>query len=115
MKKDYVLARPVMSNPDLARIINSNEVQSALRPAKEPEARAVKRRNPLRNHAAMCLLNPAHSVLKRQRRWVEKEGTTMNKRIQKKKAENLIAKKEYRKKSRGLSNALKFLDKPKAE
>merc|ERR1719341_759353 len=35
MKKGYTLPRPQMENADLARIINSTEVQSALRPDEE--------------------------------------------------------------------------------
>merc|ERR1712100_188648 len=35
-KKGYHLMRPMMMNADVARIINSDEVQSAVQPAKEP-------------------------------------------------------------------------------
>jgi len=34
-KSNFQIERAVLSNPDISRIINSNEVQSAVRPAKE--------------------------------------------------------------------------------
>lgn len=71
LKKNYVLPQAVISNPDIARIINSEEVQSVLRPAglKKLPAQDLKK-NPLRNKAAMVKLNPyarvKPSVEKRQ-------------------------------------------------
>merc|ERR1719316_2233906 len=40
MKKGYHLMRPMMTNADLGRIINSDEVQSAVNPAKEAPEKA---------------------------------------------------------------------------
>ena len=59
LKRDYVLPTSVISNPDLARIINSEEIQSVLRPAgyRQQPASSLKK-NPLRNKAAMIKLNP---------------------------------------------------------
>ena len=43
MKKRYTLPRPMMENADVARIINSDEVQSVLRPKLEaPKLEAPK-------------------------------------------------------------------------
>lgn len=39
VKKGYKLPRPMMTNADLTRIINSDEIQSAIRPVKEGGAR----------------------------------------------------------------------------
>lgn len=105
LKTDFVLNRPIMTNPDLSRIINSNEIQSAIRPALESNPHAGPNKNPLKNYAVMCRVNPAHKTLKYQRRCIVTEGTTMHKLIQKKKTENAQAKKEYKKKSRPITIA----------
>merc|ERR1719401_2853130 len=53
MKKGYTLPRPIMENADVARIINSDEVQSVLRPKLEaPKAHAPKK-NAMKNKALM--------------------------------------------------------------
>lgn len=65
LKKDYLLPTPVISNPDVARIINSDEIQSVLRPAFPKNLSiAPKKRNPLRNKAVMVKLNPFAAVKK---------------------------------------------------
>jgi len=63
LKKGYQLHRPCMSNGDLARIINSNEVQSVIRPAKKNVvAHEVQKKNPLKNRKAMERLNPNEAI-----------------------------------------------------
>merc|ERR1712037_558399 len=52
------LPRATMSNADLARIINSDEVQSVLNPAKDGQTMYLKKRNPLKNIEALDKLNP---------------------------------------------------------
>lgn len=52
------LPRATMSNADIARIINSDEVQSVLNPAKEGQIMYLKKRNPLKNIEALDKLNP---------------------------------------------------------
>jgi len=58
-KKHYQLARPLVANPDLGRIINSDEIQSKLR-AKHNKLTAVHavKRNPLVNYRFRLRLNP---------------------------------------------------------
>jgi len=58
LKKGYHLMRPMLTNADLGRIINSDEVQSAVVPAKEGPAKATLKRNPLKNRNVMAKLNP---------------------------------------------------------
>lgn len=98
MKSNYMLHRPLMTNPDLARIINSNEVQSQLNMPKENTRCAIRNRNPLRNHAARCRLNPAHKALKLKRRNALTPGTKVRKLIEKRQEANRAAAKENRKK-----------------
>lgn len=64
-KKGYVLPRAKMVNADLARIINSDEVQSVVRPAKDEVKRAPMKKNPLKNLNTMLRLNPYAKTAKR--------------------------------------------------
>jgi large subunit ribosomal protein L4e len=60
VKADYILPRHQMVNADLARIINSDEIQSVLR-EKRPEAQKrniPRKKNPLKNLGALVRLNP---------------------------------------------------------
>lgn len=62
LKKGYTLPRPQMANADLARIINSAEVQKAIRPAIKDRQFARQKKNPLTNKKAMDKLNPYAAV-----------------------------------------------------
>ena len=64
-KKGYVLPRAKMVNADLARLINSDEVQSVVRPIKKEVKRAPLKKNPLKNLNAMLKLNPYAKTAKR--------------------------------------------------
>lgn len=58
-KKGYRLERHTLQNANLARIINSNEVQSVVRPVqKNIRLHDIQKRNPLTNSALMNKLNP---------------------------------------------------------
>jgi len=58
LKKGYTLPKPMMTNADLHRIINSDEVQSRLRAKKSQSKRLRMKRNPLKNKVFMAKLNP---------------------------------------------------------
>lgn len=59
LKSGYNLPAPMVSNPDITRIINSNEIQSVLRPAGPKQQRpSTQKKNPLRNLSVMLRLNP---------------------------------------------------------
>uniref|UniRef100_A0A2P2JPE7 Uncharacterized protein MANES_08G002600 n=1 Tax=Rhizophora mucronata TaxID=61149 RepID=A0A2P2JPE7_RHIMU len=64
-KKGYVLPRAKMVNADLARIINSDEVQSVVRPIKKEVKRAPLKKNPLKNLNVMLKLNPYAKTARR--------------------------------------------------
>ena len=57
-KAGFSLARSSMANADLARLINSNEVQAVVRPAVRDRRLSRQKKNPLRNNKAMDKLNP---------------------------------------------------------
>jgi len=60
LKNGFNLPRSSMSNADLARIINSDEIQSIVKPAVAEPTLLPKRSNPLRNRKAKISLNPHH-------------------------------------------------------
>jgi len=65
-KHDYRLPRPMLTNADVTRIINSDEIQSALR-AKIPQQKIhTRKKNPLKNLGFMIKLNPHAKTLKRR-------------------------------------------------
>ncbi|KAL2978466.1 hypothetical protein AAZX31_13G119700 [Glycine max] len=64
-KKGYLLPRSKMVNSDLSRIINSDEVQSVVRPIKKDVKRATLKKNPLKNLNSMLKLNPYAKTAKR--------------------------------------------------
>jgi large subunit ribosomal protein L4e len=67
LKLGYSLPRPLMTNSDLYRIINSSEIQSRLNPAKSSTPRRRERKkNPLKNLGVMVKLNPYIKTLRRQ-------------------------------------------------
>merc|ERR1711957_782167 len=66
-KKGYRLLRSHMENADIARIINSNEVQSVVRPKIEGPIRFGRKKNPLKNVSVMETLNPGVKDVKKER------------------------------------------------
>jgi len=85
-KTNYNLPRHKMTMPDLARLINSDEIQSVVRPAQPRSRRSTIKKNPLKNSAIMSRLNPHARVTKRaaivaqERRAAAKDKTLEKKR-----------------------------------
>ena len=80
-KKGYALGRAVLETADLGRLINSDQVQSVVRPAKEREHTHSKLKvNPLKNKEAMDRLNPYRAEARKlvqaeqDKRHKEKQG-----------------------------------------
>ncbi|KAG8765638.1 hypothetical protein FRC20_007252 [Serendipita sp. 405] len=67
-KKDYFLPTAKMTNPDVTRLINSDEIQSVVRPAKAKTQKRpwTQKKNPLVNKGVMFRLNPYAKTLRRQ-------------------------------------------------
>lgn len=65
-KSGFNLPRANMANADLARLINSDEIQTVVRPANTIVKRSTMKRNPLKNFGAMVKLNPAAKTIKRR-------------------------------------------------
>jgi len=65
VKKTFTLPRTMMTNSDLARIINSDEIQTKVRDARAGFAKPSRKRNPLKNLGTMLKLNPYVAQVKR--------------------------------------------------
>lgn len=67
LKKCYQLPDNIMTNPDVARLINSDEIQSVVRPAfsKFTKRPFTQKKSPLKNMGVMNRLNPYAQVLRR--------------------------------------------------
>ena len=74
-KKGWKPPTNIMAVPDLSRVINSDEIQSAVNAPKAGKARAHAplKRNPLKNKAAMDRLNPYAKVAAEMRAKAEAE------------------------------------------
>jgi large subunit ribosomal protein L4e len=68
VKSGFTLPRTMMTNADLARIINSDEVQSIVKPQVSVSTVLPKKRNPLKNAAVRTALNPYFAEVKKKRR-----------------------------------------------
>merc|ERR1712080_697437 len=78
-KKGYRVPRATMTNSDLPRIINSDEVQSRVVPAKSQSKFRRIKKNPLKNLGSMIKLNPYALVQKRQGRTMSKTKSATKK------------------------------------
>lgn len=66
LKKDFVLPQPLLANADIARLINSDEIQSVVKPAQsKTQKQATRKKNPLRNVQVLTRMNPYAKTLRR--------------------------------------------------
>jgi len=65
-KNGYSLPRGLLTNSDLSRLINSDEVQSKIRPQIPNERKVQRKKNPLRNLGVLVKLNPYAKTLRRK-------------------------------------------------
>ena len=74
-KKGWKPPAHIMTQPDLSRLINSDEIQSVVNAPKtgKTRAHAPLKRNPLKNKAAMDRLNPYAKVAAEMRQRAEAE------------------------------------------
>eukprot|EP00501_MAST-03F_sp_TOSAG23-6_P000764 GSMAST32.ASY1.ANO1.792.1 assembled CDS len=84
-KKGYHLPHHMMVNGDIGRIINSDAVQSVVRPAIKQHKMHSRKKNPLKNLGAMVKLNPYALTMRRtelaaQKRRAAKKAEALEKR-----------------------------------
>jgi len=97
LKKGYNLPRAQMENADVSRIINSDEVQSVLRPKLEAPKKFAVKKNPLKNPMIMARLNPGVMKKKELRRKSHEKGSAEEGLVQSKKKARLTASKAHNK------------------
>jgi len=97
LKKGYTLPRAPMENADLARIINSTEVQSVLKPKMEAPATFAKKRNALKRKSVMEELNPGSTKRKADLSAASKKGNAEFDAVQKEKKVRVEASKKHNK------------------
>lgn len=66
MKNNYNLPRPKMIQTDLARLINSDEIQRVVRPIRANTRRFSQKKNPLKNLNVLLRLNPYTKSFRRK-------------------------------------------------
>merc|ERR1719296_734352 len=102
LKKGYTLPRAQMENADVARIINSTEVQSVLKPKIEAPKKFQVKKNPLKNSSEMAKLNPGVLHKRALRAKSHQKGTPEADLVQaKKKARMEAAKKHFKECKKG--------------
>merc|ERR1719454_1440925 len=107
------MPRAAMENADLARIINSNEVQSVLKPKLEAPKTHEPKRNALKNKEVMDALNPGALKRKAALQKSSEKGTSEFKEVQdKKKARQTESKEHNKKHKKGEDTFYKTLMKP---
>jgi large subunit ribosomal protein L4e len=80
-KKGYKLPRNIMTNTDVTRLINSDEVQSKVRASIKDVKRTIRKKNPLVNLGAMVKLNPYALSLRRSEILAEKRRASAKKSV----------------------------------
>merc|ERR1740138_621347 len=96
-KKGYRLPRAAMENADVARIINSDEVQSVLKPKLDAPKGAGAKKNPLKNKMVMARLNPGILQKPAARKRASETKTKESELVQNKKKARLAASKAHNK------------------
>jgi large subunit ribosomal protein L4e len=92
LKRDFTLPRSSMTTPDVARIINSDEIQKVLRPKKPRVVQSPRKRNPLRNKRHLLKLNPyADVVIRAEQRKQEQAKVAKTSNIKKREAAAPVA------------------------
>ena len=91
-KKGYILERPMLTNANIARIINSDDIQSVVKKIEKNTVMHDKqKKNPLTNRVKMDFLNPYRKELreenkKKNQENKDKHAEIVKKRLERKKA-----------------------------
>ncbi|KAJ4744504.1 60S ribosomal L4 [Rhynchospora pubera] len=86
-KKGFILPRPKMLNADLARIINSDEVQAVVRPINREVKKRELKKNPLKSVSTLLKLNPYAATARRMALLAEAQRVkAKNDKLQKKRS-----------------------------
>ena len=86
LKRDFLIPSNIVTQPDLAKLINSSEVQAVLRPVKGGKVTKrpyTQKKNPLKNRAVLLRLNPYAKAFSEKKLGQEKVNDAKPKRIAK--------------------------------
>jgi len=86
----------IMANADLARIINSDEIQSVLNPAKRANKKYLRKKNPLKNIKALAKLDPYAAAARESEQRAEAARKDQKAALLKKKRDVAKSKKQYK-------------------
>jgi len=114
-KKGYRLPRSLLDNADIARLINSDEVQAVVRPALEGPKKYSIKKNGLKNKGVGARLRPGINQVKKHRVLKETKGTKQEKAVQEAKKKRKLAAKKRKSKSKEFYNKMMDAYKPKVE
>jgi len=78
-KNNYHPPRSIISNPDIGRIINSEEVQAVVRDVQRPSTFIVRKKNALRNLGVLVKLNPFALAQRRRAISVQRRRAAIHK------------------------------------
>ena len=86
----------IMANADLARIINSDEVQSVLNPAKRANKKYLRKKNPLTSIKALGKLDPYAAAAREAEQRAEAARKSQKDAILKKRRETAKSKRKFK-------------------
>ena len=95
-KKGYILERPMLTNANIARIINSDDIQSLVKPIEKNKVMDDKqKKNPLTNKVKMEFLNTYKKELREEYKKKQQENKDnyaeiVKKRLERKRAHTEI-------------------------
>lgn len=90
----------IMANADLARIINSDEIQSVLNPAKRANKKYLRKKNPLKNIKALAKLDPYAAAARESEQRAEAARKDQKAAIMARKRDILKSKRQYKAKGK---------------
>lgn len=112
-KKGYRLPRTLLENADIARLVNSDEVQAVVRPALEGPKKYNVKKNGLVNKGVLARLRPGINAVKKNIKLKEKKGTKQQAEVQAAKKKRKVAAKARKAKSKQFYNKMMDAYKPK--
>jgi len=112
-KKGYRLPRTLLENADIARLVNSDEVQAVVRPALEGPAKYNVKKNGLVNKGVLARLRPGINAVKKNIKLKEKKGTKQQAEVQAAKKKRKVAAKKRKAQSKKFYNNMMDAYKPK--
>merc|ERR1712204_17744 len=96
-EKGKLVPDDLMANADLARIINSDEVQSVLNPAKRANKKYLRKKNPLKSIKALAKLDPFAAAARESEQRAEAARKGNKAATLKKKRETAKDKRQFKK------------------